>query len=114
MLPGTPPLKKAGFKEMLLWALGQRRRFRVEGDSMLPLLKSGDEVLINPSGALSVGDIVVCRHPIQSDITIIKQIEAIEGDRIVLTGLNENSSSDSYIFGFVDQKLIIGLVTSKF
>ncbi len=112
MSPGSPPVKPAGFKEIALWLLGRRRRFRVEGDSMLPLLRSGDEVLVKPTKTLSVGDIVICRHPIQSDITLIKKIASIENDQVTLAGLNKSASSDSRSFGSIDKALIFGYITS--
>ena len=36
----------AGSKEILLWLLRRRRRFRIEGHSMEPVLREGDEVLV--------------------------------------------------------------------
>lgn len=127
MSPGSPPpslparlpagqagrLKTAGFKEIALWLLGRRRRFRMEGDSMLPLLKSGDTVLVKPTKTFSAGDVVVCRHPIQSDITLIKQIKEIENTQVTVEGLNTDSSSDSRQFGSVHSELVLGVLTSR-
>lgn len=114
MSPGSPQVKPAGFKEIALWLLGQRRRFRVQGDSMLPLLKSGDTVLAKRTKTFSAGDIVVCRHPIQSDLTLIKKVTAIQGDRLAVEGLNPSESSDSRHFGSIDKKNIIGHINSLF
>lgn len=106
-------LKPAGCKEIMLWLLRRRKRFRVEGDSMLPLLKSGDEVLAKRAKTFSVGDIVVCRHPIRSDITMIKQIESrLEDGHYSVVGLQPTGSSDSRQFGPVPSKLIAGFLTS--
>ena len=41
-------LADSNFKEIVLWLLRLRRRFRVTGASMFPLLSEGDEVLIDP------------------------------------------------------------------
>ena len=44
----TPELSNITLKEFVLWLLGRRQRLRVVGNSMLPLLRPDDEVLIDP------------------------------------------------------------------
>lgn len=85
-------------------------RFVVEGDSMLPLLRPGDVVKVQKTGAVKPGDIVVARHPIQTDLIIIKRVEAVQGGKITLKGLNPGASSDSRAFGPVRKKHLIGRV----
>jgi phage repressor protein C with HTH and peptisase S24 domain len=50
-------------KEFLLWLLRKRKRMRVTGNSMLPLFKPGEEILINPQAYKKslpkIGDVVV-------------------------------------------------------
>jgi len=108
-------LKRAGFIELFAHALKLRKRFRVEGNSMLPVLKPDDQVLIlriSPD-LLMPGDIVVARHPHQRDVTMIKQIESIREDgKFILSGLNLDESTDSRQFGSVDQTDVIGKVVS--
>ena len=51
-------------KEILLWLIRKRRRYRVKGDSMLPLLRADDEVLVNQNAyrhqSPQMGDIGTC------------------------------------------------------
>lgn len=102
-------------KELILWILRLRRRYRVTGASMFPRLKSGDEVLADPSAYRqqppAVGDIVVAQHPAQADLQIIKRVAEVKGDgRIHLKGDNSEASTDS----FIPLNRILGRVTSKF
>jgi signal peptidase I len=89
-------LKDINLREFLLWLLRRRRRFRVTGNSMLPLLNLGDEVLVDPKAYLHFrphpDDIVVC---------------LLEGD-------NPLESTDSRTFGPVSVEKIMGRVTSRF
>lgn len=105
-------LKKTDFKEKLLWLLGQRKRFKIEGQSMEPLLKHSDVVFVKPTRDVTPGDLVICRHPIQSDLILIKQVESCKDDQLTLKGLNPSVSTDSRIFGPVDKGLVIGYITS--
>ncbi len=108
-------MQESNLKELLLWILRLRRRYRVTGASMFPLLRAGDEVLAD-AGAYrqqppTVGDIVVAQHPAQADLRIIKRVAAVQGDgRYHLKGDNPAASSDS----IVSRNLILGRVTSKF
>ena len=80
---------------------------------MRPRLKSGDEVLAKRTRQISIGDLVIARHPIQSDLRLIKQIEAIENDHVILSGFNKSASSDSHQFGLVASGFIFGTITSR-
>lgn len=40
-------MRESNGKEILLWLVRKRRRYRVKGDSMLPFLSADDEVLVN-------------------------------------------------------------------
>ena len=113
-------LKSASLIEHILWLLRRRRRIRIVGDSMLPLLHSGDELLLNPyaySAKLPhVGDIVVARHPFNNDVgKIVKRVGKVENGRFFLVGDNPSaiSSSDSRSFGTLPITAIIGQVTSR-
>ncbi|MEM8637624.1 MAG: nickel-type superoxide dismutase maturation protease [Cyanobacteria bacterium P01_G01_bin.54] len=105
--------------EFWRWLLRRRYRRRIEGDSMLPLLQPGEEVLVDPHAyrnvAPQVGDIVVAQHPLQSDRQIIKRIAEIHPEpAYVLYGENLAQSSDSRQFGPVGRSLILGKVTCRF
>ncbi len=106
-------------KEFLLWLLRKRKRFRVSGNSMLPLLKPDEEVLIDPNihdpKLLKIGDIVVAKHPNKTNLQLIKRITAItaEGDYF-LAGDNGQASTDSHVFGTIKLEQIVGRVTCRF
>ena len=110
-LPGSGP------REIVLWALRLRRRYRVTGQSMTPLLNEGDEVLVDPFAyrreAPQPGEIVVAQHPYQSELRLIKRVSAVlDGDRYQLAGDNPAESSDSRAFGGIARHQILGRVTS--
>lgn len=108
-------MHESNLKELILWILRLRRRYGVTGASMFPLLKDGDEVLVDPRAYRQqrprVGDIVIAQHPTQANLQIIKRVgEVMEDGRFHLKGDNPDQSSDS----IVPANLILGRVTSKF
>lgn len=114
MMPSQIP--KAGWIELFLWLIRQRRRCRIVGNSMMPLLKSGDDVLVRPVRAEKIlsGDLILARHPIQGDLQIIKKVERIlEDGQLFLTGLNPEESTDSHSYGPVAPERVLGKVTSR-
>lgn len=112
-------LSHAPAQEILLWLLRRRRRFRVTGESMLPLLKPGDEVLLDPGAYRHrlprPGDIVVARHPYQTDVRLIKRVAAVwpNGD-CDLRSDNPDGATDSRTLGAIPAGKIIGRVTGRF
>ena len=111
MSPGTLQLKPAGWKEFLRWFMGWRKRFKVEGYSMLPLLKPGDVIFVKKTASVALGDVAVFRHPIQSDLILVKQVIKMKKDRLQVEGLNP-ASSDSRAWGSVPLKNLLGSVSS--
>jgi nickel-type superoxide dismutase maturation protease len=106
-------------RELLWWLLRRRRRFRVSGTSMLPLLKPGDEVLVNPHAYRRTppqpGDIVVAQHPFRPEVRLIKRVtDVLDSGHYVLKGDNPTESTDSRTFGAISASHIIGQVTSRF
>jgi nickel-type superoxide dismutase maturation protease len=117
--PTSDDLNESSWRELFFWLLRFRRRFRVTGTSMAPLLQPGDEVLVDPraykQAAPCVGDIVVSRHPYRVDVRLVKRITAIlEDGRCLLTGDNRSDSTDSRSFGAVAPQQILGRVISRF
>jgi nickel-type superoxide dismutase maturation protease len=109
-------LADSNFKEIVLWLLRLRRRFRVTGASMFPLLNPGDEVLVDVQAyggqPPQVGDIVIAHHPTKSGLKIIKRVTAVPTPTMLqLQGDNRAESTD-----FEDMSLanVIGRVTSRF
>lgn len=107
-------LEEANWKERFLFFLGRRRAFLIEGNSMLPVLKDGDAVLIDGSEKVSEGDIVLVNHPFKESVKILKRVKNFDdkGD-LFLTGDNRKESTDSRTFGAVPLKYLIGKVTSR-
>jgi nickel-type superoxide dismutase maturation protease len=102
------------WKERILFFLGWRELFLIEGDSMLPALKDGDYVLINPSADYRAGDIVLAQHPFKQSIKIIKRVREITPEgRYFLVGDNAPESTDSRSFGALAAKDILGKAESK-
>jgi nickel-type superoxide dismutase maturation protease len=112
-------LKEITLKEFLLWLLRHRRRFRITGPSMMPLLKPGDEVLIDPNAYRTAtprpGDIVVAQHPYYPDLQLVKRIAKMTDDGCYyLEGDNPTASTDSRSFGPIPPQQIVGQVTCRF
>ncbi|NKQ37236.1 MAG: nickel-type superoxide dismutase maturation protease [Chloroflexi bacterium] len=112
-------LPQSNAAELLRWLLRRRRRFRVTGDSMLPLLQPGDEVLVDTHAYRqrppAPGDLVVARHPYQTGVKLVKRVQDVdEHGRCLLTGDNPLYSSDSRAFGRIAPENILGRVTSRF
>ncbi len=112
-------LPDISYQEFLLWLLRRRKRFRVTGHSMQPLLQPGSEILINPhayrQSPPQINDLVVVTHPHKSNLEIVKRIVAIREDNsYFIQGDNLSYSTDSRNFGTVAFNLIRGKVTSRF
>lgn len=86
----------------------QLETYRVSGHSMYPLLRDGQEIQVEKAGRYKVGDIVVATHPIQTDLTIVKRVAAIENGRFRLRGESGAESTDK--FGLVPPERILGKV----
>ncbi len=102
-------LSEADWKDRILFFLGRRKGFLVEGNSMLPTLKDGDAVLIDLTAKFETGDIVLANHPFKQSGKVLKRIGEITGDgKYVLIGDNAAESTDSRTFGAVLAKDILG------
>lgn len=102
------------WRELLLLVFRRRRVCRVDGESMRPALEDGDRVLYVPAGAFSRGDVVLARHPVVTDLLVIKRVEAVGADgRVDLRGDAGVASSDSRGFGPVRLEAIVGRVTCR-
>lgn len=112
-------LPDSNYRELLLWLLRKRKRLRVTGNSMLPLLQPGEEILIDPHAyqktSPQLGDLVVTVHPWQKNLLIVKRITALAPDnRYFLEGDNLKESTDSRTWGAISLPAILGKVTSRF
>src|SRR5512140_4032334 len=57
----------------------------VRGRSMLPTLREGDEVLLEPAAELALGEVVVARVPSRRG-TILHRVVGLDGARVVTRG----------------------------
>lgn len=84
-------------------------RYRVFGDSMLPTLKEGDEVICYTwaynKRSPKVDDLVVAK---MKDLEIIKRVLFVRDNEVYLKGDNEQQSTDSRNFGWISTRQIVG------
>jgi nickel-type superoxide dismutase maturation protease len=103
--------------KFLLWCVGRLKRFRIRGESMNPTLDEGQEVLVRPSTANSLpqpGQLILVRHPMTTEVTMIKRCSHIENDLVFVHGDNSAASTDSRQFGGVKAELVLGYVQCTF
>ncbi len=85
------------------------QRYKVYGDSMIPTLKEGYEVICYrwayAKKSPKVGDIVVAKI---KDLEIIKRVMFVRDDEVYLQGDNEHQSTDSRNFGWINNRQIVG------
>ncbi|HEX6278903.1 MAG TPA: nickel-type superoxide dismutase maturation protease [Pyrinomonadaceae bacterium] len=107
-------IPQAGRLDRIRLVLGRFYGFRVEGDSMLPILRPGDKVLVDPKATLAPGDIVLARHPFRSSVRVLKRLDSVGSDgRLFLAGDNPKESEDSRSFGSVSQGDLLGKVVAR-
>ena len=76
---------------------------------MLPALKNGDAVLIDPNAKIVAGDIVLAKHPFKASVMILKRLAEIDGNgNHFVVGDNLPESTDSRTFGSLPAKSILG------
>ncbi|MDE0196844.1 MAG: S26 family signal peptidase [Caldilineaceae bacterium] len=117
---------RSGWREMALWLIRRRRLIRVSGDSMTPTLMSGAVVMLDPQAFRrqmpQEHEIVVARHPRQTELQIVKRVAAVIESPIesgspeillILASENAAAGSDSRTFGPVGLDLVLGKVVSR-
>ena len=114
---------KASWKERALRLVGLLRAIKIEGNSMAPVINSGDIVLFVPRSytpfsksyvSISIGDIVLARHPYMGSIKLLKRVREIDSaGKLFLAGDNEAESTDSRTLGWFAPKEIEGRVVCQ-
>jgi nickel-type superoxide dismutase maturation protease len=103
-------MRKANWFDIFGLLFNYSKRYRVEGNSMLPTLQDGDEVLVKPSQSYRIGDVIVAKHPFRKTPMIKRVTEISTGGKLFLRGDNPAESSDSRTFGGIAEKDILGKV----
>ena len=111
-------LPETNLLTLCLWLLRRRRRLKIVGNSMLPLLQPGEEILMDinayKQAKPKINDIVVAIQP-RDRITIVKRVKQITPDgKYFLVGDNPSQSTDSRHWGTVSHQDILGKVTNRF
>lgn len=107
-------IPEANWKERILFFLGKRKVIFVEENAMLPPLKKGDAVLLDPTAEVEVGDIVLINHPSKQNVKMIKRIGEISKDeKFLLIGDDEGETSDSRSLSEIPKKDILGKITCR-
>jgi nickel-type superoxide dismutase maturation protease len=89
-------------------------RVLVEGDSMLPALRAGDRCLVRWGSPVAVGDVVVARRPDRPGRLVVKRVTARHDDGWWLEGDNQRASHDSWLFGAVPDRDVLGRVMLRY
>lgn len=84
---------------------------------MLPTLNPDDRVLVRRFAANKdtppVGAVVVAWHPSQPKRRLIKRLESLGNEGMILLGDNPSSSTDSRQLGPIPRSALIGVVVSR-
>ena len=76
----TKSCREANWKDRIMYAVGKRKIFRVQGDSMLPTLKDGDACDDHPD---KIDRARRCRpgdHPYKYSVKILKRVTEIDDE----------------------------------
>jgi nickel-type superoxide dismutase maturation protease len=106
-------MKTATYTDIFWLLLDYYQRYRIEGNSMLPTLQNGDQVLVEKKEDYQINDIVVAKHPYQKNVILIKRVSEINEKGFYLLGDNQSESTDSRTLGTFQPKEIIGKVICK-
>ncbi|WP_371484448.1 nickel-type superoxide dismutase maturation protease [Kitasatospora sp. NBC_00315] len=82
----------------------------VAGPSMVPTLHDGDLVVVRYGARIRPGAVVLFRHPLQQDLTLVKRADGRRRGGWWLLSDNRPVDSDSRQFGAVPDELVLGRV----
>ncbi len=92
---------------------------KINGDSMWPTLRDGDEVECDlrayEEAPPKVGEVVLSIHPLKSSVRVVKRVTRMnEKGQAILEGDNPDplATTDSHAFGPVSIHLILGRIVT--
>lgn len=80
---------------------------RVVGDSMRPTYRNGQTILVGHTRNRREGDVVVAYMDRRE---VLKRITKIENGKVFLEGDNKNSSTDSRVHGWLQDRHVVAKV----
>jgi len=88
-------------------------RGAVEGDSMAPLLRDGDWILVDPDAYRArlarPRELVIVADPRDPQRVLVKRVAGVDpGGFLEVVGDNPAASTDSRVFGPVDPRSVLG------
>ncbi|MFS1305173.1 S24 family peptidase [Streptosporangium longisporum] len=91
-------------------------RVRVEGESMLPVLRPGDWLWVRRGAPVRPGDLVVARLPSDASVLIVKRAVWRDDDGWWLESENQRAPGrrDSWDFGALAPSAIVGRVVLRY
>jgi len=98
----------AGAVCLLGWLLRKSQRLAVTGDSMAPLFRNGDHLLVWKTARVRPGDVVAALDPRDPGRAVLKRAVDVQGRGVWLEGDNPEASTDSRHFGLVPLSLVKG------
>lgn len=89
-------------------------RVRIIGPSMEPYLRNGDWWLALARRSYQVGDVVVLRHPLRPELTVVKRLSERLDSGWWVRGDNPEWSDDSRAFGAIPDTHVIARLAFRY
>lgn len=89
-------------------------RVRIIGPSMEPVLRNGDWWLAIPRRRYRAGDVVLVRHPVRPELTLVKRLAERRESGWWVLGDNPRSSDDSRAFGSIPDGHVVARLVFRY
>lgn len=100
----------------LFWLLSPIYKYQIKGNSMVPIFRNNDIILINRLAYVfkkpKENDVIVLRDP-RNGREILKRIVKVNDSAYFVEGDNKKESTDSRKFGPVKKSAIIGQLVMR-
>ena len=80
---------------------------------MQPTLREGEFVLVRAQSKAKPGDIVLCKHPFNKNVLMLKRVHSAGPSGVFIVGDAPSQSTDSRGFGILPWTHIMGVVTGR-